>query len=155
MAADQVLSIEVVLPNGQFVTASATQNPNLFWALRGGGGSESISLSRISRNRKNRLINTPKGTFGVVTSLVIQAYPKNPVTTVTFSYAMSATLNSTTFWAGLAAYFKYFNTFIDAGTYGYFNIVPNGLGGFVFNMSPWWGNNLSKAQSQALIGPLP
>lgn len=39
MAADQVLSMEAVLPKGQFVTASATQNPDLFWALRGGGGS--------------------------------------------------------------------------------------------------------------------
>jgi hypothetical protein len=36
----QVLSMEVVLPNGQFVHASATSNPDLFWALRGGGGSK-------------------------------------------------------------------------------------------------------------------
>lgn len=36
MAADDVLSFEVVTTNGDFVTASATQNPDLFWALRGG-----------------------------------------------------------------------------------------------------------------------
>jgi hypothetical protein len=32
--------MEVVLPDGQFVTADANTNPDLFWALRGGGGSK-------------------------------------------------------------------------------------------------------------------
>lgn len=41
MAADHILSMEVVLPSGLFVTASETSNPDLFWALRGGGGSKS------------------------------------------------------------------------------------------------------------------
>lgn len=36
MAADQVLSFEVVTTTGKFVTASTTENPDLFWALRGG-----------------------------------------------------------------------------------------------------------------------
>lgn len=40
MGADSVVSIEVVIANGQFVTASADSNPDLFWALLGGGGSE-------------------------------------------------------------------------------------------------------------------
>jgi len=44
----QVLSLEVVLPNGRFVTVSETQNPDLFWALRGGGGSKSfLSLPHL------------------------------------------------------------------------------------------------------------
>jgi hypothetical protein len=34
--------MEVVLPNGQFVTANATSNPDLFWALRGGGGGKEL-----------------------------------------------------------------------------------------------------------------
>lgn len=41
MGADSVVSIEVVIANGRFVTASADSNPDLFWALLGGGGSES------------------------------------------------------------------------------------------------------------------
>jgi FAD/FMN-containing dehydrogenase len=36
--ADQILSAEVVTADGQFVTASSTENTDLFWALRGGGG---------------------------------------------------------------------------------------------------------------------
>ncbi|KAJ3144140.1 hypothetical protein HDU89_008954 [Geranomyces variabilis] len=38
LAADNVISATVVLANGTVVTASATQNSDLFWAARGGGG---------------------------------------------------------------------------------------------------------------------
>jgi FAD/FMN-containing dehydrogenase len=38
MTSDSLLSTEVVLANGDIVTASTTQNSDLFWALRGGGG---------------------------------------------------------------------------------------------------------------------
>ncbi|KAH7341046.1 hypothetical protein B0J17DRAFT_653852 [Rhizoctonia solani] len=39
---DRVTSAEVVLANGTLTTASATQNPDLFWALRGAGASYGI-----------------------------------------------------------------------------------------------------------------
>ena len=35
---DNMLSADMVLANGKFVRASAKENPDLFWALRGGGG---------------------------------------------------------------------------------------------------------------------
>lgn len=38
MATDQVLSMELVTPDGRFVTANKDNNADLFWALRGGGG---------------------------------------------------------------------------------------------------------------------
>ncbi|CAF3424642.1 unnamed protein product [Rotaria sp. Silwood1] len=38
LASDNVLSFKVVTYNGTIVTASSTSNPDLFWALRGGGG---------------------------------------------------------------------------------------------------------------------
>ena len=56
MSVDNLLSCQVVTANSQVLTASATENPDLFWALRGGGGN-----------------------FGVVTSFEFQAHPVHTV----------------------------------------------------------------------------
>lgn len=65
---DQLTSAQVVLPGGQSVTASASSNPDLFWALRGGGG----------------------GNFGVTTSLTFATFPTQDVDAVNLNFAPQA-----------------------------------------------------------------
>jgi FAD/FMN-containing dehydrogenase len=40
---DNLLAVEVVTANGEFLTADASTNPDMFWALRGGGGNFGVA----------------------------------------------------------------------------------------------------------------
>lgn len=44
-ACDDLISVELVTAAGELVTASAQENPELFWALHGGGGNFGVATS--------------------------------------------------------------------------------------------------------------
>ena len=45
LTVDHIRSFEVVTADGEVVTASATEHPDLFWAMRGGGGNFGIATA--------------------------------------------------------------------------------------------------------------
>jgi len=42
LSIDQLLSVDLITADGEFVKASASENPDLFWGVRGGGGNFGI-----------------------------------------------------------------------------------------------------------------
>jgi hypothetical protein len=56
LACDHLRSVDLVTADGQFLTASAAESPDLFWSVRGGGGN-----------------------FGIITSFEYQLHPVGPV----------------------------------------------------------------------------
>jgi FAD/FMN-containing dehydrogenase len=45
LSCDNLLSVDMVLADGSFVTANADENADLFWAVRGGGGNFGVATS--------------------------------------------------------------------------------------------------------------
>ncbi|KAI1358100.1 hypothetical protein F5Y08DRAFT_333400 [Xylaria arbuscula] len=67
LSADQVLEWEVITSGSKVVTASATQNTDLFWALRGGGGGTFGVTSLATMTILNDGTNTNSLYFAITT----------------------------------------------------------------------------------------
>lgn len=80
LAVDNLLSAEVVLASGEIVTAGEDADPELFWALRGGGGN-----------------------FGVVTSFELRAHPVASVLGGPVLHALAAAPELLAFYRDFAA----------------------------------------------------
>ncbi|KAL6705437.1 hypothetical protein ACN47E_006702 [Coniothyrium glycines] len=92
LGADQTLSFQVVTSKGDILTASATENSDLYWALSGGGG----------------------GTYAIVLSMTVRAYPAKQVGGAAMQLLASSTTPAN-FSAAQAALIKSLPAMVDAG----------------------------------------
>jgi hypothetical protein len=116
MALDNLLSAEVMLADGRRVTASATSEPELFWALRGGGGN-----------------------FGVVTSLRVRLHP---VSQVLAGFILFPVEEAAAVWTRLRPLLEDAPDALTVQT----GIVPGPDGRPVFIVSPCWCGDLEQGQ---------
>ncbi|KAI7192633.1 FAD binding domain protein [Hortaea werneckii] len=130
MGADHALAFEVVTADGRFVTASSDHNPDLFWALRGGGGL----------------------TFGVVSSVLFRVHKDVPVTSASWSFGTSAVATKEAVYAGLKSWFAFFPRGADNEIYAYFNIF-NVAGSVTMTMAPFFAMNKTLIQAQEILQP--
>ena len=79
LACDNLLSADVITADGRILTASETENPDLFWGLRGGGGN-----------------------FGIVTSFEYRLHPVGQVLGGPVLYPFSAAKEAFTFYRDFA-----------------------------------------------------
>jgi FAD/FMN-containing dehydrogenase len=113
LALDNMLCAEVVLADGRIVIADATHEPELFWALRGGGGN-----------------------FGVVTSMLVRLHPVNKLMggLIVFPWSQAAAV-----WRGLR---EVLATAPDELTVQS-GLLPGPNGQPTFFLAPAWSGDLA------------
>lgn len=125
-AADNVLEFEAITASGQYVTANAGCNADLFWALKGGG----------------------PASFAVILSVTVKSFPDIQSTGATLFINATHTTDPDTFWEGVRIFHKWSNHFVDNGLYVYFEIFPE-----TFRVLPWVAIGKTTAQLQAILQP--
>ncbi|KAK8139011.1 FAD-binding domain-containing protein [Apiospora sp. TS-2023a] len=143
LGADQVLSLGVVTADGRYVTADPFTNPDLFFALRGGGGA----------------------TYGIIISAVHKAHPPISLTTTSLRLTLSSSdtpsvpaagtfvvRNAEAFWMGVGLYYRFCGTVIvdGHGGQGFSYIYPDAGGGFRFTTTSTFLNRTRDEVSQIM-----
>jgi hypothetical protein len=128
LGSDQFLEFKVVTADGELKVANKVVNQDLFWALRGGGGS----------------------TFGVVVQATVKAHPDIPITIANWS--VNTTLKGSD---GIWDAYAYLHTqMVDLiekhSTSMYYYIYPNRIVGVALHQA----NNSGKANAEKVWTPI-
>lgn len=104
--ADNVLEWEVATTTGQHIVASPTQNPDLYWALSGGGG----------------------GTYGVVVSMTSRVFADGPIAAATMGFNASVAGGTEEYWDAVEVFLEQLKPLVDdAGVVAEFFIANDTL----------------------------
>ncbi|KAJ0124303.1 FAD-linked oxidoreductase YvdP [Diaporthe amygdali] len=99
LAADNVIQLEIVTPQGDIVTANECQNSDLFWAVRGGGG----------------------GTFGVITKATIRTFPSPRIGSMALAIPLPT---NDLLWEATTKVFQVTPVLANVGISGYIYAFP-------------------------------
>lgn len=91
MAADQVLAFDVITASGDLIKANPDSNPDLFWALKGGGP-----------------------TFGIITSVTVKTFPELPCAGTIIDINSTHTTDPAVFWKGVDIFHSLSNHYVDS-----------------------------------------
>lgn len=129
MGADNVLSFDAITAEGKYVTANAKENPDLYWALKGGGPSS----------------------FAVVTSVTAKTFPEVPTAGVTININSTHTNDTALFNKGVHIFHNQANHLSNLGMFVYFEQGP---GPGRLKIAPIVGPNMNLTQLKAAVEPL-
>lgn len=137
MASDQVLSVNLVTPDGKFLTVDESHHPGLFWAIRGEGGA----------------------TWGVVTSMVVKVHPKMVVSGVTWNVnsGNDTGISTELLWKAIFLYWRKYPEYAAAGSYGYQSLFGRNLDpriGYGWSMLPWLVPDMGLEEFKNMTAPL-
>lgn len=125
LGADQTLEWEVVTADGKLVTASPTENSDLYWALSGGGG----------------------GTYGLVLSLTSKAHPDGEIGGASLAFNLAG-ISPDTYWDAISLWHENLPKIVDSGAQAIYTILNES---FILNCLTWPGSSVS--QVSALLQP--
>ncbi|KAG6356294.1 hypothetical protein INS49_015681 [Diaporthe citri] len=100
MGADNILEATIVTPNGDLLTANACQNEDIYWAIRGGGGS----------------------TFSVIVNMTMKAFPIPKMTLMGLNLVANEGTSTKDWWKVVAKLHTLLPALQDQGVTGYYTI---------------------------------
>ncbi|KAK0651725.1 putative isoamyl alcohol oxidase [Cercophora newfieldiana] len=125
LSADNTLEFEVITASGQLLTASRTRNPDLYWALSGGGG----------------------GNYGVVVSLTVKTFPDRKIGGASLSF-FAHEVPTESFYAAIDAFHAALPAMVDAGSMVVYYFTST-----FFMIAPLTAYDKSEAEVRAIMAP--
>ncbi|KAK4176683.1 hypothetical protein QBC36DRAFT_238417 [Triangularia setosa] len=144
LGADQVLKINLVTADGKFITADKDSNKDLFFAVRGGGGSTYGVVTSIIVKASKGLVTLGSATYGFTTGQIAPSTLQNPTVNVS---------NTENFWNGVEIYLAFAKKIVDAGGFGHGDITYHGNTSFSF-AGTFLMPGFSAEKTQEFIAPL-